>query len=233
MKPWLVTLIALTGNLAHGQDVTVKQFDVASVKRSAPGSVPGGGGLDPGRLVLPNITLRACILLAYQVADYQLVTPAWAESERYDIQATMRPHSSESDIWLMLQALLIERFQMASHHEKKEMSVYALAPTGSTPRLAPKSDCTGSISFSRQSIVAKCNSMEALAAGLMRQADRPVVNMTGLTGNYEFTLTWTPDETRAPLFQALKQQLGLKLEPRRLPIDVLVIDHANKTPTEN
>jgi uncharacterized protein (TIGR03435 family) len=75
--------------------------------------------------------------------------------------------------------------------------------------------------------------MEALAAGLMRQADRPVVNMTGLAGNYEFTLTWTPDETSAPLFQALKQQLGLKLESRRLPINILVIDHANKIPTEN
>jgi uncharacterized protein (TIGR03435 family) len=141
----------------------------------------------------------------------------------------------------MLQTLLAERFKVAVHRETKEVAVYALMLAKSGPKLHEvKEDDTNSHTGLRDSnghIAATKSPMTALARVLAEEVGRTVLDRTGLTGKYDFILDWTPDQgTRAPdvpgafLFAALQEQLGLKLEPTKGPVEMLIIDHAEKIP---
>jgi uncharacterized protein (TIGR03435 family) len=173
------------------------------------------------------------------------------DSERYDIAATMPPTTPDDQVLLMLQALLVERFQLKLHWEEKEMVVHALVAGKNGPKLKKTADETRipDVRLGPFSIDARNKSMEDLAGILMRWTDRPVVDMTGLSGAYDFKLDWSADRSQpsggipegmampvtedplAPL-RALAS-LGLKAEVRRVPLKFLVIDHAEKVPTEN
>jgi uncharacterized protein (TIGR03435 family) len=228
-----------------------RAFEVASVKRAPP---PAGGGinssmrLDPGRFTCTNVTLKKLMVESYGVKDYQVSGPDWLGTELYDITATLPPGTTGDDVRLMIQALLTDRFKLALHRDSKELPVYALVVGKGGSKLQEVEFGRGSTSGSPGKLTATRIAIRNLTEFLSRQTGRPVLDMTGLTGFYNFTLNFTPEaapsvpspETPIPesavgpsLFSAVQEQLGLKLEPRKAPVEILVVDHAEKVPTEN
>jgi len=224
-------------------------FEVASVKRSAPpsaGGVNSSMNLAPGRITCTNVSLKKLIVRAYGLKDYQLSGPDWLDSEIYDIVTTMPADTSGDDLRLMLQNLLSDRFRLATHTEGKEMSVLALVVAKGGSKLKAAEFGNSNTSMSPGKLTAKAVPLLNVAEILSRHLNQPVLNMTGLQGVYDFTLEWGPEpkggaaaageparELGPSLFTALQEQLGLKLEPRKAPIELLVVDRAEKVPVGN
>jgi uncharacterized protein (TIGR03435 family) len=238
-------------------------------------SVRGGpGSSDPGRITYTNISLMSVLTRAYDVKAYQISGPDWLDMERYDIAAKVPAGATKEQFNLMLQNLLAERFNLALHHESKEVQGYELVPgkrgpklrestevesSDPGPRMPPKMDANGFPQLDRPGMVmmmtmgpkgsiarltAKAVPVFALIQNLTGQLKRPVMDKTGLTGKYDFTLEFAPeglspvqldapDESGPNLLTAVQEQLGLKLEPKKTLLDMLIIDRADKTPTEN
>ncbi len=228
-----------------------RTFEVASVKRASP---PASGGvrssmrLDPGRLTCTNVTLKKLMVESYGVKDYQVSGPDWLNTEIYDIAATLPPGTTGDEVLLMVQTLLADRFKLAFHRDSKELPVYALVVGKGGSKLQEVEFGRGSTSGSPGHLTATRIAMRNLTEFLSRQTGLPVLDMTGLKGFYSFTLNYTPEaapsapspETPIPesavgpsLFTAVQEQLGLKLEARKAPVEILVVDHAEKVPTEN
>jgi uncharacterized protein (TIGR03435 family) len=237
-------------------------FEVATIKPSrpdAPGSsiLVGRGGSN--LFTTTNTTLNDLIIFAYGLHSRQVTGgPSWAESEKYDLSAKpdLPGLPNVTQLKTMVQKLLAERFQLTFHREKKELSVYAITVAKNGPKLDKSQANAGSLpGFGGRGpggVAVRNSTMEELAGFLQsRVVERPVVDQTGLAGRYDFTLRWTPDAAQlaalgpnappppppsadAPpdLFAAFQQQLGLKLEATKAPVDVLVIDKAMK-PSEN
>jgi len=195
----------------------------------------------PGGRFTANIALRFIIQRAYDVRDFQLLGgPDWL-NQRYAIQAKAPEGSfSEAQLRLMLQALLAERFQLKTHRETKEIPVYALVvgKSGSKVQAAKEE---GGIFVGRSSITAKGATFTKLVIALSRLLDRPVLDETQMAGNYDFKLHYDQGSVGLPynapgvarpesdgmepsIFTAVQEQLGLKLDPQKRPIEVLVID---------
>jgi uncharacterized protein (TIGR03435 family) len=248
------------------------EFEVASIKLSAPVTGPGmrvrmtggPGTRDPGRFVTENFTLYNVILAAYRIERYQLPAPDWVRTTRVDITAKVPEGATRGQFPIMLQNLLAARFKLALHREKKEMTVYELTVRGDRPKLkesvgepdaAPRLDKDGlpiiplMTRNGRTQLDVTHESMGQLADRLSGQVEGQVSDATGLKGRYDITLNWARDRVRpvaaeepagAPgdnsgpnLFAALEQQLGLKLVQKKGLVEVLVIDHMEKTPAEN
>jgi uncharacterized protein (TIGR03435 family) len=188
--------------------------------------------------------------------------PEWVNSDLWDILAktpgTIRPRVDEQ--MAMLRQLLADRFKCTFHREQREFPIFALTLTPRGPKLkattiSPEATPTGPplvafvVAPGEVRLPARYTTMQEFASLLTRTSqvsERPVVDRTGLTDRYDFDLAFAPDDSlwpggqyprpgtteKPPLFQAMQEQLGLKLEPTRGPIDVLVIDHAER-PTPN
>jgi uncharacterized protein (TIGR03435 family) len=226
------------------------EFDAASVKASKAQGTRSSLKSDAGRITYTNVSLRDCLMAAYDVKDYQISGPAWLPAERYDIVATASGAASDDAMKLMLQKLLSQRFQMTVHREKKELPVYALVVGKSGTKLMKESEnpgksrtqlTGGSVAFTSITVPELVDYMSHMR---LAEMDRPVVDNTGLKGKYDFTATLfaSQEEMMAALnkgdlgtsvFTLIQEQLGLKLEPQKLPLDMLVIDKAEKIPTEN
>lgn len=231
-------------------------FEVATIKPSKPGR-PGKAFLVRGRRFYTfNATLDDMMTFAYRVQQKQIVGgPDWMKSDKYDVLAEPagegQPNAHQWEI--MLQKLIANRFQLKFHREKKDLSVYAIIVGKHGPKLTKsQSDPNGvpGLSFSsiQPAVLNVRNANMADFADVLQSTalDRPVVDQTGLPGRYDFTLTWTPDESQfggmgvrvpppannatAPpdLFTAIEEQLGLKLKPTKAPAEVLVIDSVEK-----
>jgi uncharacterized protein (TIGR03435 family) len=242
--------------IAWAQPAPGPVFEVASVKVSTDISGHSGTDREGHNLRMQNATLRTCIALAYGVTLPQVVGPEWLDSTGYDIDAKGAA-GTEKQVPQMLQALLAERFKLALHRDTRELAVYALVVAKGGIKMekakegGPRGTTNSSTSGSRGNMTAQGVTMAKVAnvlSGARFGLDRPVLDQTGLDDVYDFTLTWTPErpgearreETRTeernappPLLAALQEQLGLKLEPRKAPIEVLIVDHAEKIPTEN
>jgi uncharacterized protein (TIGR03435 family) len=230
MKP-LATAVFISAAL-FGQ-----AFEVASIKPNPTGSGHSDTDVDGNLLRMKNVTLKACITWAYRMTDSQISGPDWLASERFDITAKAEsgpPHPA------MLAAVLEERFKLAVHRETREMMVFAPTVAKGGPKLKKVDPGEDDTTSRRGHLTATRVSMNGLArflAGSKVRLGRPVVNKTGLDGVFDFDLDWTPgvsEPKSAPLiFLALQEQLGLKLEAQKGPVDVLVVDHVEKAPTEN
>ena len=207
-----------------------------------------------------NTTLDDLITFAYGLHVRQVVGgPAWATSEKYDLDGKVAGESQPGDAqWkVMIQKLLADRFKLTFHREPREVSVYELTVGRNGPKLAPsKADPTSlpGMGFRGFGNMPVSNATMADFAAMMQGSvlDRPMIDHTGLEGRYDFVLKWTPDDSQfigmrppglippgndnpnAPpnLFTAIQEQLGLKLESAKAPVDVMIIDHAEK-PTAN
>jgi uncharacterized protein (TIGR03435 family) len=221
------------------------KFEVASVKPNKSGDRDASMNPSPGGFYATNTTLKFLITWAYDVGDHQISAgPNWINTERYDIVAKGqidRPNSAQYR--QMLQTLLADRFQLRLRRETKELPVYALV-VGKNGSKLREADGVG-MTTGRGRITARRISMERFAAHLGNRLGRTVLDRTGLQGNFAFELEWTPDpgqplgpnptplESSGPsIFTALQDQLGLKLEPQKGSVEMLVIDHVEK-PSEN
>jgi len=222
-------------------------FEVASIKPNHSGRSGSDSDDHEGVLTANNLSLKRLIMRAYQVRDYQVTGPDWLDNERFDIAAKPPSAAEGEQLNLMLQNLLADRFKLVLHHENKVFPVYGLLVAKGGPKVKEVEDNGSHDNRGKrgQFVGLRC-SMARLAEQLGRSMDRPVVDMTDLKGVFNLTLNWTPEEARAakeetradvqtypPLLTALQEQLGLKLEPKKAPIDVLVIDHVERVPTEN
>ena len=289
-------------------------FDVATVKPAAPPTpdaqgrifmmAPSGGpgSKDPGRIHYPYMSLKNALMTAYDVKNFQISGPAWLDTERFEITATMPPTTTKEQFQIMLQNLLAERFKVAAHRETRELPVYSLTlakggpktkesaaaappqdnseappppplpsrptigPDGfpTLPQLAGRPGIFNIMMPGRARLIARQQTMEDLAGRLTGLLNRPVTDETGLKAKYDFTLTFSLEglsngmgpmgmmpppppggggagplasqpETETPqdLFGAVQAQLGVRLEAKKAPVETIVIDHAEKTPTEN
>ena len=224
-------------------------FEVASTKVSQSRSRGEGFGRDniktsPGSLTMLNVRLRTAIGWAYHVFDYQVTGPDWIGSERYDIVAKAAGPASEPEQRAMLQTLLADRFKLAVHRQTKEMSAMLLVVGKSGPKFQ-ESKTEGDSSIQPQqksmSIAAQRVPMSQLVDALARIFQVPVIDMTGLTSRYDVTINvakYIPQngEKIDPLSiiqTGLAEELGLKLESKKMPVDLVVVDRAEKTPIEN
>jgi uncharacterized protein (TIGR03435 family) len=229
-------------------------FEVATVKPAGPDEQPGRSlnMQGPHRFVARNFTLKLLIAAAYDLNSRTISGgPAWLESEHFNIEAItpgeVRPDRMQQ--MKMLRSLLADRFQLRFHREEKEFSLYELTVAKGGPKLktsAPsdQSPALASTVYPQKIVMPARNAtMDDFVAVLQRALlDRPVVNKTGLQGRYDFELEWAPDETQfggevpvaradapsLPLFAAMQQQLGLKIEAKRGMISALVVDSAAK-----
>jgi len=238
----------IAGMLVVGQPRL--QFEVASVKPGAP--IPFGdnininlGTVRNGMLTLTNATLNDCLRFAYEItSDQQIAGPDWMhdKSQRYDIIAKALPETPRTEMLSMLQALLTERFQIRMHREPRELNYYAFVPAKKGVKIEPSKE-GGAGPNERNGgghIIRRQISMTMLATLLARfELHGIVLDQTGLKGTYSVDLEWTPanapaDAAPGPsLFTAVQEQLGLRLEARKGPVEVMVIDSALKVPVEN
>jgi uncharacterized protein (TIGR03435 family) len=249
----MAMLIAMLAQSGQAQS-----FEVASVKVGAP--IPIGenyninlGTVSHGTLTLTNTTLADCLRFAYSLTSDSLIAgEGWIKSKehRYTIVAKAAPETTRDQMLLMLQTLLTERFKLEFHREPREMNYYALVPSKKGPKIElAQTDGPGpNESNGGGRIVRRQLSMLMLATLLARFELRgaTVLDETGLKGLYGVNLQWTPganlnadlnassDGAAGPsLFTALQEQLGLRLEAKKGPVEVMVIDRAEKNPAEN
>ena len=200
--------------------------------------------LQPAFAQRPAAPLRFEVEWAYDLKDYQLSGPEWIKNEeRYDMFATAPVPASEAQMKLMLQALLTERFQMKVRRETRELSVYALVPgKGAAKVKRISSDDAPGLSGGQPAVLFHNQPLSRLTFLLSRRMDRPVLDMTGLEGSYDYTVDisglngFNPQsiaDSGPSIFTAVQTDLGLKLESRKAPIEMLVIDSVNKIPTAN
>jgi uncharacterized protein (TIGR03435 family) len=244
-------------SLAHGQEKPARlTFDVAVIRPSDPGV--RGGGIKPlpggnGYLV-QNMPVKAMISLMYKVPGRQITgVPDWLNNQGYDIQAKADHAYSLDELHLMFQNLLADRFNLKFHKEVREGPVYALVVDKTGPKMkvndSPQDFKIPMLPGPDNVFVGKRVPMQYLCYFLGQQRlpeERPVIDKTGLDKNYDFTLSFMPDLPpnfpkenlppglldRPSLTDALQEQLGLKLQPQKGPVEYYVIDHVEK-PSEN
>lgn len=194
---------------------------------------------------IENQTVKRLVMFAYGVNKSQIAgEPEWANSEWFDVDGVpdVEGEPSVKQAQEMVRALLTERFGLKFHHEQREMSSYALTVAKGGPKLKksqsdPNSlpDQSGGNSSGIRRMKFTNNTMDELALGMQFYLDRPVVNKTGLSGRWDFELAWTYDDTRlrepdAPpgLFTAVQEQLGLRLDAVKAPVEVLAVDSVER-----
>jgi uncharacterized protein (TIGR03435 family) len=224
-------------------------FEVATVKVSGP--IRGDtfnintGKIVNGVVTLSNASLSDCLAFAYSLTTKdQIIGPDWIMDKvvRFDVTGKAAPETPQSEILVMLQKLLKERFQMTLHMGQKEMTHYELVIGKNGPKLKESTVSPAETNGAARLDGIRSNRMQMnkLAALLSRMTRMPVLDKTGLTGFYEFDLKYAnevspaPDEPAGPsIFTAVQEQLGLKLESKKGPVEVLVVDHAERVPLEN
>jgi len=191
---------------------------------------------------MKSTPLTFLIQFAYKVEsqDYISSIPGWMESQEYDVTAKV---PGERQLTLeqmrpMLQNLLEQRFHLVFHRETKMVPGFDLIVAKSGPKLQPsEGDRKPSVRLLSNRMDVKHMDTEHIAGVLSHRAGQPVVDKTGLIGIYDFTLSYAPandpNSDLPDFFTALQEQLGLKLEPAKVPVDYLVIDHVDRVPTEN
>lgn len=229
-------------------------FEVATIKPSKPDE-PGKAFLwRGGQFITVNTTVNDLIKFAYGVQEKQIIGgPDWLSSQKFDIAGKPDVPGTPSSDQLkgMAQKLLADRFQLKFHRDKKELSAYVLTVAKSGNKM--KQD-TGNpkglpgLFFRQLGVLTVQNATMKDFTGLMESAvlDRPVVDQTGLQGRWDFILKWTPDESQfggmgikvppptdaadapPPLFTAIQDQIGLKLEAEKASVEVLVLDHVEQ-----
>ena len=249
----MAVLAALLTVLLAAQGAAMLPFEVVSIKRNVSTDPNGTLVLQPGGYFRAlNFPAWYLIAFAYRTTpgrnlfDPQVIgAPEWTHSERYDINGKMNRElfdANASDPFRaprLVQSLLAERFKLRIHREKRELSVYALTSTGKAPLKNVDVDCVRErsrcgVKFTPGHLTAGAMTMETFAGMLAPQVQQMVVNHTGLAGQYDLELEWAEDAAsdKASIFTAVQEQLGLKLEPVREPVDVVVVDHLER-PTED
>jgi uncharacterized protein (TIGR03435 family) len=233
-------------------------FEVATIKPSKPDQPGKMFRVQGRRFKTVNTTLNDMISFAYGVHSKQVIgAPAWADTDKFDIDAEPDGEGAPNDKqWkTMMKKLIVERFKLKFHQDKRELSVYVLSVSKTGQKMTKSEgdpDGLPGLWFQQLGNLNVRNANMADFSGLMQSAvlDRPVLDQTGIVGRWDFTLKWTPDDSQfsgfgarippptdaanAPpnLYTAIQEQVGLKLEATKAPADVMVIDELEK-PSDN
>ena len=225
-------------------------FDVASIRPNQMSKMGGEGSRRehvnamPGSLNMRNVSLSTCIQWAYNVQEPMITGPSWMANDRYDVVAKAAEPVKEDQLKPMLQTLLAERFKLAVHREEKVMSVYVLT-VGKNGHKLHQSVGEGETAIDPVKGKFVANVQRAgvgeMIALLARGMRAPIIDQTGLTGKWDFILDIsgyathpiTQDDVPSLVAQILQEQLGLKLEPKKMPVEMLIVDHVERVPTEN
>jgi uncharacterized protein (TIGR03435 family) len=248
MRILTILTTSLFAGCAFSQTATnTPAFEAASIKPNTSLSGHSSSHITNGEVFMRNVSLKGCIQMAYHIAEGRLAGPDWLSTTSFDIVAKPPAGSPKDQYREMMQALLADRFKLAIHHESKMLPAFALLVGKNGPRMQPGEAGGPHVDVENNKMTARGMTMANLAETLSRHLDRPVVDKTGLNGFFDLQLEWSPEEkpadeksaAAAPLppgptiFTAVQQQLGLKLEAQKLPIDVIVVDHMERVPTEN
>ena len=242
MKSWAILLLLTLAGAGAGAQSASPAFEVASIKENKSGSPNSGNRTAGERYSGTNVSLVSLLRTAYALQEFQIAGyPAWAETDKFDVEAKMESGANPPDFPLMLQKLLAERFKLVVHREPRQTSIYTLVVAKDGPKLKPgdPSKCGGSscgFNASPTEIVGENVSMSQFAFRLSRSIGTHVVDGTSLKGTFDFKVTWLPDDrfsgrgasANPTLFTAIQEQLGLRLQAGRGPVDTLVIDRAEK-----
>jgi uncharacterized protein (TIGR03435 family) len=254
MKIAALSWIALVGWNCLAQpapintDGSIPRFEVASVRLATDDSRRSWQGrriqTAPGELATHGLTLRACLLWAYQ-QPAQIIAPNWVNEIALDITAKAAAPVGDDQLYLMLRTLLIERMGLQAHLERREMPAYALTIAKGGPKFsASATQGPEVIEQDKGALVVRWGTMKDLSAELSTGLfDRPVVDATGLNGRYDIRIDLAAlaavnqaadrADAASAMITLLQEQLGLKIEARKGEVDVLVVDHVEKAPTEN
>jgi uncharacterized protein (TIGR03435 family) len=226
---------------------SVKKADRCKLNRSA----------DPATVTFEGYYLRFVLMEAFDLKTDQITGPAWLDEDCFDISAKLPEGATKEQIPAMLQALLAERFQLAFHKEHPIRPAYALVVDKGGPKFKetdpngpPITGRPGTVFLFRAGSgkdgVKGSLTMATLTRMLSNKLHQPVHDNTGLEGKYDIDLSWTPDPPAAAadspepastpgpsVFTAIRDSLGLKLEPRKEPVEQLVIDRIERIPTGN
>jgi uncharacterized protein (TIGR03435 family) len=251
----IVAVLALTMRTAPAQNGQRPEFGAAAIKPGEPVTTLLNGGelkFFPGRFNAKNATLKDLIRGAYRLPYWRILDGPAMIAERYNIEATAENRASTDQLRLMLQTLLADRFKLALHRDSEpDQNAYNLVvvKTGSKLQEVKVDTYTGNRRAGGGRLSTEQMKMADLADWLAAELETSVYDKTGLSGVYKFNLIFTPEDRRDPssatpqlyargeepnpsLFRALQEQLGLKLELVKGPLEVLVIDHAER-PTAN
>jgi uncharacterized protein (TIGR03435 family) len=227
------------------------QFEAATVKlhtNASPDTGRSGIEETQGLIRIENLSLKAIIEAAYGVKDFQFTGPGWLDAVSFDIVAKPPAGYEHKQLQPLLRDLLADRFKLAVHHDTKETSGFALVIAKGGPRLREATEPRGFFTVRPGLIAGTRVSIAELTSALARISGHPVVDNTGLTAEYEVKLEWTPDqappvvsaggkdnslETGPSLFAAINDQLSLRLQTKKVPVDMVIVDHVEKMPTEN
>jgi uncharacterized protein (TIGR03435 family) len=267
LRTFLALFISVyISGFAHGQKQTAATapakaswpvLEVAAIKPVKNPTPNVQDRTDGRRLLARNVTVRDLIMMGYELDPGQIADgPAWMATDEYDIDAEAVEGVQLDDQQkeeMLLKELLADRFKLSFHHEQRTLPVYVMVVAKGGPKLKA-SDADG-VENSACEHLGQCTFKKRTLSNFARfmqfvVLDRPVVDKTGIAGEFDFSLRWTPDESQftrlgilpgpsadnpnapPPLFPAIQEQLGLKLEPMKAPVQVLVIDHVER-PTEN
>jgi uncharacterized protein (TIGR03435 family) len=243
-------LAAMVCGVGYAEPAASRDFEVATVKPTGTSFAGKSVEMPPnGDLIIRGMTLKDLIQFAYGLHPNLIVgASGWMEGEHYNIVGKPEPGRlpSADQLKVMLQGLLADRFKLTFHRALKEASAYVivLGKTGSKmkERSPIDTEASTSLSFQGARLPAKAASMPTLAEALMIVLDRPVMDGTGLRGRYDFDLAWKPEpdqfdghgaaipsDANAPdIFTAIQEQLGLRLDSRKVPVQSLIVDHAER-----
>jgi uncharacterized protein (TIGR03435 family) len=239
--PYRAALIALSAilSISAQQSPARPEFEVASIKpvEVPPGPHAVGLRIEHGTAHIEGATLRQMIVQAYLVQRVNVIGgPSWYDSEQYDLIAkAASPDTPPEQVRQMLQSLLADRFQLAVHRETRDLTRYALVVgrNGAKLQSAKEDETTGLQQGQGGQLEFQRHPMATLVNTIANLIDAPVDDKTGLAGRFDFRLDFTPEPGREPLdrmdlaLQAL-DRIGLKLEAKKTPTEVLVVDHAER-----
>jgi uncharacterized protein (TIGR03435 family) len=239
-RPLLAAVLSVP--MLHAQPRTA--FDAVSIKRNTTGAQASDTNTTPGRLSLMNVTTFSVLLRAFGVQRAQIVdAPGWTLTERYDIVAVTGGADAlnDKDRQPLLQGVLEERWALRVRREMRPLRVYSLMPSKSGSRLVPHSgpgEYAMRVAPAEGRLVLKSTrgNLARFVEILSGFVGTLVIDDSGLSGEFDFTLEWVQDAnadvTGPSLFTALQEQLGLKLESTRKPVPAVIVEHIER-PSEN
>jgi len=228
---------------------TAPAFEVASIRPAQPGKQRIDQA--PGSLTMRSYGLRACIKWAYHVQEVQIDAPGWLNEAQFDIVAKAAGPATEAEMRVMMQTLLADRFKLVLHRETRDISALVLSVAKNGHKLQPvETEDPPGFQTGKLNLTGKGATVSQLTDFFAKELRKPVIDQTGLTGRYNYFLdinAYVTDEIRKSegpggggppeavsiIAQALQAQLGLRLESKKMPVEVLVIDRIEKTPSEN
>jgi uncharacterized protein (TIGR03435 family) len=257
MRPILLSLTLAAAAFAQ----TPPAFEVASIRVSQQEGGRGGEGMhrdfrggaavqvSANSVTIRSSSLRSITCWAYKVMDFQVKGPDWLGSQRFDITAKAAGTVDDAQLRLMMQTLLADRFKMVVHPETKEMTAYLLQVAKGGPKVKESTSGEGEMDIQpnqqKMQVTILRAGVQQLTDALSNIFRAPIVDQTGLKGKYDATFDMMkymadmrPTDGSAPdpqaiVMRGLQEELGLKLEPKKMPVDLVVIDRVEKVPVEN